>query len=424
MKTIYMSSFDLNIENYNIEDIEKFLQLQDGYNQQDIDLKAYEMRTLLLSSNLVDKNMVRDIIVFISAAKQWLLFTKFGQTSLEVPDSSPLMPVKQQQQNMTPLMNPIQNPNRNDEILNRPVKSYMYTNNSEFFEGNLNPLNNRIIEKCLNIDTKFRDNYDKTQSSDFSIQLPSKINKVVSMELSSIELPNCFYNISSYNGNNYLYIFMNIGEEKKEKIFFLDDGTYNACMLIEKINKLLLNCHDEFQYLEFSIDVNDEGLGTGKTIIKSNNDNISCFGMDFELGSNGQRDLVNYKTKIGYVLGFTQLQYKAVNIIISNSIINVKPFRTIYLVVEDYQKSVNNLYLSAFENHIHENTISRIHIKNEEFTYLMENSSNLLCEPRRYFGPVDLQRLKIQLYDEYGRIISMNNSDFSFVLKLKIMYDL
>lgn len=424
MKTIYMSSFDLNIENYNIEDIEKFLQLQDGYNQQDIDLKAYEMRTLLLSSNLVDKNMVRDIIVFISAAKQWLLFTKFGQTSLEVPDSSPLMPVKQQQQNMTPLINPIQNPNRNDEILNRPVKSYMYTNNSEFFEGNLNPLNNRIIEKCLNIDTKFRDNYDKTQSSDFSIQLPSKINKVVSMELSSIELPNCFYNISSYNGNNYLYIFMNIGEEKKEKILFLDDGIYNACMLIEKINKLLLNCQDEFQYLEFSIDVNDEGLGTGKTIIRSNNDNISCFGMDFELGSNGQRDLVNYKTKIGYVLGFTQLQYKCVNVIVSNSIINVKPFRTIYLVVEDYQKSVNNLYLSAFENHIHENTISRIHIKNEEFTYLMENSSNLLCEPRRYFGPVDLQRLKIQLYDEYGRIISMNNSDFSFVLKLKIMYDL
>ena len=195
-------------------------------------------------------------------------------------------------------------------------------------------------------------------------------------------------------------------------------------MLIEKINKLLLNCQDEFQYLEFSIDVNDEGLGTGKTIIRSNNDNISCFGMDFELGSNGQRDLVNYKTKIGYVLGFTQLQYKSTNMIVSNSIINVKPFRTIYLVVEDYQKSVNNLYLSAFENHIHENTISRIHIKNEEFTYLMENSSNLLCEPRRYFGPVDLQRLKIQLYDEYGRIISMNNSDFSFVLKLKIMYDL
>ena len=424
MKTIYMSSFDLNIENYNIEDIEKFLQLQDGYNQQDIDLKAYEMRTLLLSSNLVDKNMVRDIIVFISAAKQWLLFTKFGQTSLEVPDSSPLMPVKQQQQNMTPLINPIQNPNRNDEILNRPVKSYMYTNNSEFFEGNLNPLNNRIIEKCLNIDTKFRDNYDKTQSSDFSIQLPSKINKVVSMELSSIELPNCFYNISSYNGNNFLYIFMKIGEEKQEKILFLDDGIYNACMLIEKINKLLLNCQDDFQYLEFSIDINDEGLGTGKTIIKSNNDNISVFGMDFELGSNGQRDLVNYKTKIGYVLGFTELYYECIHMIVSNSIINVKPFRTIYLVVEDYQKSVNNLYLSAFENHIHENTISRIHIKNEEFTYLMENSSNLLCEPRRYFGPVDLQRLKIQLYDEYGRIISMNNSDFSFVLKLKIMYDL
>ena len=420
-----MSSFDLNIENYNIDDIERFLQLKNKYTPQDVDLKAYEMRTLLLSSNSIDKSMMRDIIVFISAAKQWILFTKFGQSSL---DSSTQIPIKNQQQQMTPLENPIQQLDRNDEILNRPMKPYIYTKNSEFFEGNLNPLNTRVIEKCLNIDTKFRENYHKTQSSDFSIQLPSKINKVVSMELSSIELPNCFYNISYYNGNNFLYIFLYIGEQnednKKQTVLFLEDGIYNACMLIEKINTLLLKCNNDFKYLEFSLDINDEGLGTGKTIIKSNNDNITHFGLDFELNSKSQKDLVNYKTKIGYVLGFTNLQYCSHDLIVSDSIINVKPFRTIYLVIEDYQKSVNNIYLSAFENHIHENTISRIHIKNEEFTYLMENSSNLLCEPRRYFGPVDLQRLKIQLYDEYGRIISMNNSDFSFVLKLKILYDL
>lgn len=416
-----MSSFDLNIENYNIDDIERFLQLKNKYTPQDIDLKAYEMRTLLLSSNSIDKSMMRDVIVFISAAKQWLLFTKFGQSSL---DSSTQMPIKHQQQQMTPLQNPIQQPDRNDELFSRPTTPYIYTNNSEFFEGNLNPLNTRVIEKFLNIDTKFRENYDKTQSSDFYIQLPSKINKVVSMELSSIELPNCFYNISSYNGNNFLYIFISIGEKKIHTTLFLDDGTYNACTMIEKINGLLLAHDNEFQFLEFSIDINEEGLGTGKTILRSNNDNIVCFGLDFEINSNGQKDLVNYKTKIGYVLGFTKLQYISNELIVSDSNINMKPFRTIYLVIEDYQKSVNNLYLSAFDNYIHENTISRIHIKNEEFTYLMENSSNLLCEPRRYFGPVDLQRLKIQLYDEYGRIISMNNSDFSFVLKLKILYDL
>ena len=74
-----MSSFDLNIENYNIDDIERFLQLKNKYTPQDVDLKAYEMRTLLLSSNSIDKSMMRDIIVFISAAKQWILFTKFGQ---------------------------------------------------------------------------------------------------------------------------------------------------------------------------------------------------------------------------------------------------------------------------------------------------------------------------------------------------------
>ena len=35
---------------------------------------------------------------------------------------------------------------------------------------------------------------------------------------------------------------------------------------------------------------------------------------------------------------------------------------------------------------------------------------------REYFGPVDIQRLTIQLKDEFGRIIDLNNMDWSFTL--------
>jgi hypothetical protein len=54
----------------------------------------------------------------------------------------------------------------------------------------------------------------------------------------------------------------------------------------------------------------------------------------------------------------------------------------------------------------------------------METDYNLVSEPRRYFGPVDIQRLRIRLYDEFGRILAMNQSNFSFSLTLKILYDL
>jgi hypothetical protein len=55
---------------------------------------------------------------------------------------------------------------------------------------------------------------------------------------------------------------------------------------------------------------------------------------------------------------------------------------------------------------------------------IKENNYNIITEPRQYFGPVDIQRLRIQIYDEYGRILNMNNSNYSFCLDFKLMYDL
>lgn len=43
---------------------------------------------------------------------------------------------------------------------------------------------------------------------------------------------------------------------------------------------------------------------------------------------------------------------------------------------------------------------------------------------RIYFGPTDISRLHIKLYDEFGRIVDLNNSDYSFTLELEILYDL
>jgi hypothetical protein len=47
----------------------------------------------------------------------------------------------------------------------------------------------------------------------------------------------------------------------------------------------------------------------------------------------------------------------------------------------------------------------------------------IVSEPRKYFGPVDIQRIRIRLFDEYGRTLYMNSADYSFCLSLKMMYD-
>ena len=68
--------------------------------------------------------------------------------------------------------------------------------------------------------------------------------------------------------------------------------------------------------------------------------------------------------------------------------------------------------------------LARISIKGNRFNLLTNNDFDIVSEPRIYFGPIDLQRLRIRLLDEHGRVLQMENSNYSFCLKLKMLYDL
>ena len=58
------------------------------------------------------------------------------------------------------------------------------------------------------------------------------------------------------------------------------------------------------------------------------------------------------------------------------------------------------------------------------FGVINETNKSIITEPREYFGPVDISRLRIRVYDEYGRILDMNNADFSCCLTIKQVYNL
>jgi hypothetical protein len=98
-----------------------------------------------------------------------------------------------------------------------------------------------------------------------------------------------------------------------------------------------------------------------------------------------------------------------------------------YLVVDDYNNNVNNSFYSAFNSSIlNKNILARISLQTGT-GFLDVNSQNnlmLTTTARQYFGPVDIQKLRIQLLDEYGRVIDLNNTDYSFCLTLQSLYDL
>jgi hypothetical protein len=57
------------------------------------------------------------------------------------------------------------------------------------------------------------------------------------------------------------------------------------------------------------------------------------------------------------------------------------------------------------------------------FNILEKDNFNIITYPREYLGPVNIQILNVQLLDEYGRILYLNNMDYSFALKMTVVYD-
>jgi hypothetical protein len=92
--------------------------------------------------------------------------------------------------------------------------------------------------------------------------------------------------------------------------------------------------------------------------------------------------------------------------------------------VNDYNNNVNNLFYSAFNSSLlNKDILARISLQTSNFSILEQNNLSIVTTPREYFGPVNLQNFQIQLLDEYGRIVNLNNMDFSFCINLITVYD-
>ena len=56
--------------------------------------------------------------------------------------------------------------------------------------------------KYINIDTRFRDDYNYSDPVNYNLTLPERITDVKSIKVKNVELPIVYYNVSAKNGNN------------------------------------------------------------------------------------------------------------------------------------------------------------------------------------------------------------------------------
>ena len=97
--------------------------------------------------------------------------------------------------------------NGSNFLIQKPNTPFSQSFPSEFYPGTINPLKKRSLRQYLNIDTRFRDNYYSTSSTNFHLDLPIKFSDITTMQLTAFEIPNSYYYISDKLGNQLFHYY-------------------------------------------------------------------------------------------------------------------------------------------------------------------------------------------------------------------------
>lgn len=433
--------FDLNILNYTISELENFFGLDFDYTFNDI-LKNQENMVKIIRTSNYDAKKKNNVVGFMDSAKN-ILVERFKKRSEDKDNEFDeeydklLVPTDEKDvinQTGTTYAGHTFVMNKETTTFNKALGNAQYLNPVESYPTNisrsmLNNLKRKTIKQTVILNSLYREDYLTTPPSDFNIVLPSYFKNVLSLRLSSIQLPNVIYCISSKNNNNTVYIW----EENTELygVAAIPSGNYSAidfvALLQSKINTTVGVGCDRFRV------THDET--TGKITVSNT---VNNFTMNFLKSydntitylANKEYKQINcvpisetYK-RLGWVMGYRQSEYKGDNAYITEGIYNGAYTDYVYFVLNDFNNSQSQNIIGMFSKSlIGDNILAMVPLTSSNFSVCFDNGSDFIEKKREYFGPVNIQRLKIQLLNQYGELIDLNNMDFSFSLELEIGYD-
>ena len=415
---------NFNIDNYTIIELAEMFQLPNIYDKSIIEIKESQFKNNIINNKEINKETQIKTLDFIVKAKIKLIENKSNKSN-NLNNLNNLNEIKDFFQSSFELKTTTLDESTDHMIQVVKEKPFLTTLPSEYFPGTINPLKRRTIKKNLNIDTRFRENYYNSFSTNFNITLPTNFNNVLTMQLSSIEIPTSFYSISKQLGNNFFTLIVNT----ETTIITIPDGNYTINGITPLINTLLLNLGAPFSNIVFIVN-NTNNNGTGQMMVGLIPIQVvpivTSFSLNFQADKIGNPDQnTPLPLKLGWMFGFRNGIYENNLNYVSEGIIDLSGLRYVYLVIDDYNNNVNNGFYSAFNSSLlNKNILARISLQADTFSILSENNLNLITIPREYFGPVNINNLTIQILDEYGRIINLNNMDYSFCLTLTTVYDL
>ena len=421
----------LNIKDYTISELDDMFNLTAPYTLEHIVNADNDLTEKINTDGSIDLNKKRQILTFLSEAKEKLI-------QAHKKDIAQL---------------------KKTSIHDTGGHMIQKTNQQSFIQGLTEPLTLKgipkpVYKKVIAMNSKFRDDYYGTLSTDYLTTLPTKLKEVVSMELTGFEFPNTYFQISKSLGNNYFWL----GWQKTSALVLawyyisIPDGTYKRETMQNMINTQIQKatgkpstecpqCSIDAQSLRtvfaLPITVNNDAAflqlafnrtrgpaqtPTGNktyTTTDASQNNISPPEINLSNSTIAQN--------FGWILGYRMAEYKASTAYVSEGVYDSWGTKYLYVIVNDFQKNYTNLVEPIYNSSLgRDNILARISLA-PLLTTISEGTSladqfNPGDFVRNYFGPVDIEKLRVTIVDEFGRVINLNNMDMSLALTFVCLY--
>lgn len=280
-------------------------------------------------------------------------------------------------------------------------------------------------KKILNIDTRFTNEYTYPKAGfntieNYLITLPERVTDVHAIRVKSVEIPMSFYTFSASMGNN-AFRCINTGTQASSVCVLPESNLTSVSDLVVAVNQQLL-ASPVSNNLQLVADANG-----GMHFV--NNALSTVYDIDFAVDACGNSDKYNFRSKLGWAMGFRDASYILVNnntkLLYPESAPNFNTVRYMYLVVDEYSNAFPNSFLAPLHHCLmNKKILARICLYTTHYPFgsiLYGNEPNgvLVSDVRTYQGKIDIQKLNVQLVNEWGMPMNLNGLDFSFALEIE-----
>ena len=332
------------------------------------------------------------------------------------------------------------------------------------------------VSRTIFIDSSNRsfDLNDRQTTTEYTIQLEEPLTNLYSMTMDSVYIPTTWYNIDSHLGNNVMQLVIGKSDGTDPTVvpIIVPNGRYNAESLTKALNHSTANA---IAKLAAKLAAPDAGAGTNIPALFAYDPISNKFAINFNEqvvlnASTVYIKMVLYSTSpmivdttfnkpavdetLGWLMGFRQIPMDGSaeisifavngaggetvwNNVTASCVPNFSGPQHLFVILEDYTNSHVTKGVSSTSTPIQYGMGNRKHgINNKNCISIIpvdiSHTDLMMCTPisefgmggkgniRIYSGPVDVERMKIQLCDEKGRLVNLNGADWAFSLTANI----